>query len=80
MDFPPLYILAGVGACLSLFAFFIKRVKAEVDMLHDQINQLRLQIKDDEILTNQLEVRVGVHDKLLEDRRQDIIKIFESRK
>ena len=77
MDFPPLYMFLGVGACLSVIAFFLKKLKTDIDRLQDQIHTLQLQIKDDEIMTHQLRVKVGVQDKLLEDRREDIKALFQ---
>ena len=64
------YMFAGLGVALSILAFFIKRNKWEIDDMKDRVRQLEIsnagQIKD-----------INHLDKLSEDRREDIKKLFE---
>jgi hypothetical protein len=63
-------MFAGLGVALSILAFFIKRNKWEIDDMKDRVRQLEIsnagQIKD-----------INHLDKLSEDRREDIKKLFE---
>lgn len=70
MDLPPIYAFAGVGVCLSVIGFFLKKVKTEVE-------ELKWQHREDQVLIARLEERVEEMRKVLEDRRHDIKKIFE---
>ena len=64
------FMFAGLGVALSILAFFIKRNKWEIDDMKDRLRQLEIsnagQIKD-----------INHLDKLSEDRREDIKKLFE---
>ena len=64
------YMFAGLGVALSILAFFIKRNKWEIDDMKDRVRQLEIsnagQIKD-----------INHLNKLSEDRREDIKKLFE---
>jgi len=64
------YMFAGLGVALSILAFFIKRNKWEIDDMKDRVRQIEIsnagQIKD-----------INHLDKLSEDRREDIKKLFE---
>ena len=64
------YMFAGLGVAISILAFFIKRNKWEIDDMKDRLRQLEIsnagQIKD-----------INHLDKLSEDRREDIKKLFE---
>jgi len=64
------YMFAGLGVALSILAFFIKRNKWEIDNMKDRLRQGEIsaagQIKE-----------VSHLNKLSEDRREDIKKLFE---
>ena len=64
------YMFAGVGVAISILAFFIKRIKMEVDDMKERLRQIAIndagQTKDVEHLT-----------KLAEDRRIDIKNLFK---
>jgi hypothetical protein len=64
------YMFAGLGVALSILAFFIKRNKWEIDDMKDRLRQVEIsaagQIKE-----------VNHLNKLSEDRREDIKKLFE---
>ena len=64
------YILLGIGVALSVLGFFLKRIKEEVDYLKSKNQRLEInQARNHERLAN--------IDKVLEDRRHDIKKLFE---
>jgi|TARA_R100001126_G_scaffold52746_1_gene29785 FtsZ-binding cell division protein ZapB len=64
------YMFAGVGVAVSILAFFIKRIKVEIDEMKERVRQMEIndagQKKDVEHLT-----------KLAEDRREDVRNIFK---
>lgn len=64
------YIFAGIGVALSVLGFFLKRIKEEVDIV--KARNARLEI-------NQARNFEKIHnlEKLTEDRREDIKKLFE---
>ncbi len=63
-------MFAGVGVAVSILAFFIKRIKVELDDMKERLRQIEIsdagQTKDVEHLT-----------KLAEDRREDVKNIFK---
>jgi hypothetical protein len=64
------YIFLGIGAAVSVIGFFIKRMKEEIDSIKSKSARLEInQARNHERLAN--------IDKLLEDRRHDIKKLFE---
>jgi hypothetical protein len=66
------YVLIGIGVALSVLGFFLKRIKEEIDVLKAKHSRIEInQARNFERLTN--------IDKLLEDRRQDIKKLFEKK-
>lgn len=64
------YMFAGVGVALSILAFFIKRNKWELDDMKERLRDIEIshagQVKE-----------VNHLNKLSEDRREDIKKLFE---
>lgn len=64
------YMFAGVGVALSILAFFIKRNKWELDDMKERLRDIEIshagQVKE-----------VNHLNKLAEDRREDIKKLFE---
>lgn len=64
------YMFAGVGVAISILAFFIKRNKWELDDMKERLREIEIshagQAKD-----------VNHLNKLAEDRREDIKKLFE---
>ena len=73
MEMPPLYIFCGIGVALSLFGFLIKKLKNEVD-------DLRSQLRKDEITIAKHEERLTYLSKVLEDRRHDIQELYKKLK
>ncbi len=64
------YMFAGLGVALSILAFFIKRNKWEIDDMKDRLRQVEISA------TGQIK-EVSHLNKLSEDRREDIKKLFE---
>lgn len=64
------YIFVGIGVALSVVGFFLKRIKEEVDIV--KARNARLEI-------NQARNFEKIHnlEKLSEDRREDVKKLFE---
>ena len=66
------YVLIGIGVALSVLGFFLKRIKEEIDVLKAKHTRIEInQARNHERLSN--------IDKLLEDRRQDVKKLFEKK-
>ena len=64
------YILIGAGVALSVLGFFMKRLKEEVDVIKQK--NVRFEIN---LARNHEKI---LHlDKVVEDRREDIKKLFE---
>ncbi len=69
MDYSP-YIFLGLGAAISVLGFFLKRIKEEVDVVKARNTRLEInQARNYEKIANL--------EKLSEDRREDIKKLFE---
>lgn len=64
------FLFLGVGAAVSILGFFIKRMKEEIDVLKSR--NARLEINQ----ARNFEKIVHL-EKLSEDRREDIKKLFE---
>ena len=64
------YIFAGIGVALSVLGFFLKRIKEEIDVV--KTRNARLEI-------NQARNFEKIHnlEKLTEDRREDIKRLYE---
>ena len=64
------YMFAGVGVALSILAFFIKRNKWELDDMKERLREIEISNAGQAKEVNHL-------NKLAEDRREDIKKLFE---
>ena len=69
MDYSP-FIFLGLGAAVSVLGFFLKRLKEEVEVLKSRNTRLEINQARNYEKINNLE-------KLSEDRREDIKKLFE---
>ena len=70
MDFSS-YMFVGLGAAVSVLGFFLKRIKEETDTTKGRVNQLEINAARDYEKIKNLE-------KITEDRREDIKRIYES--
>jgi len=64
------YILIGIGVALSVLGFFLKRMKEEVDFIKSKNAKIEVNQARNHERINNLE-------KVVEDRRQDIKRLFE---
>tara|TARA_Y100000004_G_scaffold28994_1_gene29859 strand:+ start:25788 stop:26006 length:219 start_codon:yes stop_codon:yes gene_type:complete len=65
-----LYIFTGIGVTLSILAFFLKKNKNEIDTLKEHLRDIELE-------NAKQEEKIHFLEKVSEDRRRDIQKIFE---
>lgn len=70
MDFTS-YIYVGLGVSVSILGFFLKRMKEEIDVLKSRNTKLEISSARDFERLRHVE-------KMLEDRREDIKKLFEN--
>lgn len=69
MDYSP-FVFLGLGAAISVLGFFLKRMKEEVDRLKNRTTRIEInQARNFEKISNL--------EKISEDRREDIKKLFE---
>lgn len=69
MDFSS-YIYIGVGVAFSVLGFFLKRIKEEVDVVKSKNARLEInQARNFE--------RIANLEKITEDRREDIKRLYE---
>lgn len=69
MDFSS-YIYVGLGVTLSVLGFFLKRIKEEVDVVKSRNARLEInQARNFE--------RIANLEKITEDRREDIKRLYE---
>jgi Tfp pilus assembly protein PilO len=64
------FVLLGIGAAVSVLGFFIKRMKEEIDVLKAKNTRLEInQARNYEKIINL--------EKVTEDRREDIKRLYE---
>lgn len=69
MDIPS-FAFIGLGVAVSVFGFFLKRIKEDVDVVKSRNARLEVNAARDFERIKNLE-------KLTEDRREDIKRIYE---
>ena len=65
------YVFIGVGVALSVVGFFLKRIKEEVDVQKAKIARIEINLARNHEKIMNLE-------KISEDRREDIKKIYDT--
>jgi len=65
------YVFIGVGVALSVVGFFLKRIKEEVDVQKAKIARVEINLARNHERIRNLE-------KITEDRREDIKKIYDT--
>lgn len=65
------YVFIGVGVALSVVGFFLKRIKEEVDVQKAKIARIEINLARNHERIRNLE-------KITEDRREDIKKIYDT--
>ena len=73
MDFEA-YCFLGVGVAISVIGFFLKKEAQKAKQMEDKLRNLEVALarnsaRDDE--------RWTTYSKVLEDRRQDVMKLFD---
>lgn len=64
------YIYVGIGVAVSVLGFFLKRIKEEVDIVKAKNTRLEInQARNFE--------RIANLEKITEDRREDIKRLYE---
>jgi hypothetical protein len=67
-------VLIGLGMMVSMVAFFLKKESMKIDRLSKRIQQMEIDLAKNSARDAE---RWTQTTKLLEDRRTDVIKIFE---
>jgi len=67
-------VLVALGMMVSIVAFFLKKESVKVDRLSKRIQQIDIELAKNSVKDSE---RWSQTQKLLEDRRTDVIKIFE---
>lgn len=67
-------VLVALGMTVSIVAFFLKKESVKVDRLSKRIQQIDIELAKNSVKDSE---RWNQTQKLLEDRRTDVIKIFE---
>jgi hypothetical protein len=68
------YILMGIGICISIISFFLKRENKRLEDLENLVNKINLTLAKNDVRDNE---RWESINKRLEDRRTDIRKIYD---
>ncbi len=69
------YIFLGVGVALSILGFFLKKEAQKQSELDQRVKSLEIRAEKNGALDAERWIQVN---KLLEDRRADIIKIYDT--
>jgi len=67
-------ILLALGTMVSVVAFFLKKENARVERISEKLRKLEVSLAKNEARDSERWIQTT---KLLEDRRQDAIKIYE---
>jgi uncharacterized membrane-anchored protein YhcB (DUF1043 family) len=67
-------IMIAVGLMVSVVAFFLKRESLRVDRISSELRKIEIELAKNDARDAE---RWSQTKKLLEDRRQDVVKIFE---
>jgi uncharacterized membrane protein YgaE (UPF0421/DUF939 family) len=68
------YVLIGVGTAISVIGFFLKRENQRLSALEKIINEINIVLQKNEVRDKE---RWASTDKRLEDRRNDIRKLYD---
>ena len=69
------YIFLGVGVAISVLGFFLKKESQKQAELDSRVKDLEITMAKNSALDAERWTQAG---KLLEDRREDIIKIYDT--
>jgi len=68
------YILIGVGTCLSVLGFFLKRESKRLGELDAKLEEITVKLAQNDVRDSE---RWAITDKRLEDRRIDVRKLYD---
>ena len=68
------YILIGIGTAISVIGYFLKRENKRLEEMEDFINKINVTLAKNEVRDGERHRSV---DKRLEDRRNDIRKLYD---
>jgi len=68
------YIFIGIGACFSIIGYFLKRENKRLEDMEDLVQQININIAKNDVRDSERWTQV---EKSLEDRRQDIRKLYD---
>ena len=68
------YILIGVGTCLSIIGYFLKRAQKRLDSVENRLDEVNVTLAKNGVRDEERWTSV---DKRLEDRRNDIRKLYD---
>jgi hypothetical protein len=68
------YILIGVGTCLSILGFFLKKESRRLGGVVEKVDVMNITLAKNEVRDTE---RWNIIDKRLEDRRQDVRKLYD---
>ncbi len=67
-------IFIGIGACFSIIGYFLKRENKRLEDMEDLVQKININIAKNDVRDNERWTQV---EKSLEDRRQDIRKLYD---
>ena len=68
------YIFIGIGACFSIIGYFLKRENKRLEDMEDLVQKINVNIEKNDVRDSE---RWNQVEKNLEDRRQDIRKLYD---
>jgi len=68
------YMFLGVGVAISVIGFFLKREGRKVEEMKNRLGELELEIAKNETRDNERWIQT---EKLMEDRRDDVRKLYD---
>ena len=68
------YIFIGIGACFSIIGYFLKRENKRLEDMEDLVQKININIAKNDVRDSERWTQV---EKSLEDRRQDIRKLYD---
>lgn len=68
-------IVLGIGAMVSIVAFYLKRESAKIEKISSKLRRMEVDLAKNDARDCERWVQIQ---KLLEDRRTDIMRIYET--
>jgi hypothetical protein len=68
------YILIGVGTCLSVLGYFLKKESHRLSEVKQKLETITVQLAQNDVRDTE---RWSITDKRLEDRRNDVRKLYD---